>query len=281
GYMGGYRQDSRVHVIEGKPWKQALICALNPDAPYEPWHGIDEADRGQFTVVVLDTDPPTLLCAFTAKAVEDPRHTIAGEVSRGYGLAKLTRLLHPVSEVETGIGAGLNHGRTLEYLEVGKLLAELTRYTRIPQCAPLDRTGDSALAIGSILMKAQGRCTVCYAAVVISTEEELDRLVHTASEAETSDGVDWPALLCDGCESAMRDGGFSNVVDFVYSGRPACPVCTARRAQAISYGKMGYEASLNSPPWQAGGGCVVDPSSPQWACRECGYCWGEVQRFRL
>ena len=75
------------------------------------------------------------------------------------------------------------------------------------------------------------------------------------------------------CASAMVRGGFTSVVDFVFSRRPACPVCSARHARRIGYGMPTYDAALNIAPWDSMGGCVIDPFSPQWNCGACGHGW--------
>jgi len=91
------------------------------------------------------------------------------------------------------------------------------------------------------------------------------------SEDDLRAGRDVPALICAACATAMAEGGFTSVVDFVFSTRPACPVCSAHRASQIGYGLPTRDSFVNMPPWQHSGGCCVGPE--QWRCRECGHEW--------
>lgn len=257
-------RNTHLRVIEGRPWKQALVCALNPEAPYSPWVGIDDVARGDVAVVVLDTEPRTVLCAFTRTASGDLRRTIAQEALNGCGL------LRPVSEVEAAAGVELD-GDEISGAAAQALLGEVTRYDA---SAPVDRAGDSSVAVARILLGARGKCTACYGDVAAAAEDDVDRLVHTAYGADVITGGDWPALLCGDCAAAMRDGGFSSVVDFVFSRCPACPVCSARRTSEIGYGMPSYEWQINITPWERSGGCCISPE--RWSCGECGYTWGSA-----
>lgn len=249
--MGEIRRKSRRRVVEGRPWKQALVCALNPEAPYSPWHGSEHVAGGDIAVVVLDTEPRVVLCAFVVPSTADLRWDIAQQVFTGVGS------LPPVSEVD---GDGVP-------------TVALSDTARYDDGTPADRAGHSSAAISRILLNAKGRCTVCYSDVLIDTEEDVDRLVHTASAAEVRARTDWPALLCDECATAMAEGGITSVVEFVYSRRPACPQCSAHRARGISFGMMSSAGAMNMTPWQTSGGCCVGPES--WSCGECGHEWGD------
>jgi hypothetical protein len=59
--MGELASVAKVHVIEGRPWKDALIRVLEPRSPYRPWHAADGIEPGNAVVAVLDTDPPSVL----------------------------------------------------------------------------------------------------------------------------------------------------------------------------------------------------------------------------
>ena len=253
-----------LRMITGRPWKQALVCALYPEARYRPWEGIEEVRRGDTAVVVLDTSPATVLCAFTWDAFLDKPHTIMVET---FGA---TRPLRPVAEVEAAIGMSLAGGADLDRHAASRLVTAIARHGT---ASPSDRTGDSAVAISRILVAADLQCALCSEEATVTSEDELDRQVHTASADDVAQGRDWPALLCAECASAMVRGGFTSVVDFVFSRRPACPVCSARHARRIGYGMPTYDAALNIAPWDSMGGCVIDPFSPQWNCGACGHGW--------
>lgn len=268
--MGEIGRQSHLRVVEGRPWKQALICALNPEAPFAPWAGIDEVARGDVAAVVIDTDPRTLLCAFVWDGTQDRRHSITAETFGRFWT------LPPVAGVEAALGFSLETDQVLD----GAAAEALVNGIRVRGFdVSGDRAGDSSVAIARILVGADGRCTCCREKVVMTTEDDLDRLVHTAYGADVMTDGDWPALLCPGCETAMREGGFTSVVDFVFSRRPACPACSARRAKTIGYGMPSYHWIRNMAPWESSGGCVIDSSSSQWICGECGHEWGELTGY--
>lgn len=261
--------EHRLRIIEGRPWKQALVCALNPEAPYQPWAGINDLAPGDTAVVVIDTDPRTVLCAFTWDALLDARHAIA---DAAIGTRGPLRLLAGIKDTR---GISLEADRVLHHRETQALLAALTTYE---MSTPMGRSGHSSVAIAQIVMSAHSSCTACHGKVILASEQDVDRLVHTASHAKVDAGSDWPALLCPGCAEAMKSGGFTNVVDLVFSRRPACPRCSARRASSISYGRPPNDWAMNLAPWQGLGGCVVEPFAPRWRCQHCGYGWAFLDR---
>ena len=47
-----------LHIVEGSPWKEAVIALLEADSPYPPWHyAFGEACEGVPVAMILDTDP--------------------------------------------------------------------------------------------------------------------------------------------------------------------------------------------------------------------------------
>ena len=131
--------------------------------------------------------------------------------------------------------------------------------------------GDLTSAIKRIPKASGGRCRCCRAEVDISRKRSADRLVHTVSEDDLRSGRDVPALLCADCATAMTGGGFTTVVDYAFSTRPACPSCSAQRAHSISCGMPSYNWIANIAPWESSGGCVAQSS--RWTCGECGHNW--------
>lgn len=256
---------TNLRIIEGRPWQHALICALRPEAPYRPWRGIGKVARGDAVLVVLDTDPRTVLCGFTWNGRQDVRHDI-GFRAFYYGGA-----LPSVSEIEAAAGVPLtDRGEFPIRAEAAEdLLSRVRGFMHSPQ----QRAGRSPVVIGRLLLNSRGCCACCGTEVMIRDYADVDRMVHTVSETDLSARLDWPALVCDACTAAMRDGGFTSVVAFVYSQRPACPACSARAANAMSYGKASGGGGA-SVPWAASGGCVSDSDSPKWVCARCGHGWG-------
>ena len=135
----------------------------------------------------------------------------------------------------------------------------------------INLAGHSPATIKQILEASGGQCRCCRAEVNVRPGGASDHRVHTVSEDDLRAGRDVPALICAACATAMAEGGFTSVVDFVFSTRPACPVCSAHRSSQIGYGLPTRDSFVNMPPWQHSGGCCVGPE--QWICRECGHEW--------
>ena len=130
--------------------------------------------------------------------------------------------------------------------------------------------GHSPATIKHILKASFGHCRCCFTEVNVRFWGARDRHVHTVSEDDLRGGRDVPALMCTDCATAMAEGGFTSVVDFMFSTHPACPVCSARRTRNIFYGLPAGPP----PPWGHSGGCVVGlPSAGRWSCAECGHKW--------
>ena len=72
---------SKMYVVEGRPWKQAIITVLEPRSPYRPWRA-DEFDRiqdGDRVVAVIDTDPVSVLATVGFVGADgDVHNTLAG-----------------------------------------------------------------------------------------------------------------------------------------------------------------------------------------------------------
>jgi len=135
----------------------------------------------------------------------------------------------------------------------------------------INLAGHSPATIKQILAASGGQCRCCHTEVNVRPGGASDHRVHTVSEDDLRAGRDVPALICAACATAMAEGGFTSVVDFVFSTRPACPVCSTHRSSQIGYGLPTRDSFVNMPPWQHSGGCCVGPE--QWRCRDCGHEW--------
>ena len=260
----GTKTNHRLHVIEGRPWKEALICALTPDASYRPWHGVGDVEPGDAVLVVIDTEPQTVLCAFIQGS--DPVRRAITRTSR-FGHAGLPT----VTEVETAAdGHRLSDGLRLDSPAAAALVKAASGYS---MSQPHDRVGDSSVAAARILLQSEGRCGCCGEPIDLAGSAPAELGLHLVSDNDFEQGQDWPALLCLNCQTGMEQGGFGSVVDYAYSLHPACPECSARRSRGIAYGMPTYDGHMNQPPWWTSGGCVVD-SSVRWVCAECGCSWG-------
>ncbi|KUI22755.1 hypothetical protein AU193_10685 [Mycobacterium sp. GA-1285] len=80
--------------------------------------------------------------------------------------------------------------------------------------------------------------------------------------------ADWPGVLCPRCDTAMREGGFTSLIDYLFSQHPRCPYCGAQRTQSAQFGHVFH---LDFPPWDDYRGCVR--RNDDWTCTECGSQW--------
>jgi hypothetical protein len=113
--MGPSPPKSTMHVVEGRPWKEAVITVLEPRSPYRPWRA-DEFDRikdGDRVVAVLDTDPVSVLATVGFVGADGDVHTtLAGieqfELGGSPALLELDTL-NMVSTVHLPASAGMLH----------------------------------------------------------------------------------------------------------------------------------------------------------------------------
>lgn len=261
----------RLRVVEGGPWTEALICALAQGTPYRPWHGAEAVEPGDTVIVVLVTDPRTVLCTFKAGHGSVPE-AIAAQCRTGSSLPT-------VEDIELAAGGHLLiGGLAVESSPAAALIAAASK-RRVSE--PADRVGSSSAAGARILMASRGRCTHCGAGIDLTRTPPSDLNFHLVTDTDFREGRDWPALLCGGCAERMSRGRFRSVIDYAHSLHPACPACSAMRTRQVVYGKLGYDGFVNMPPWKCSGGCAVG-SQGRWVCGECGHRWGsasEQQRF--
>src|ERR1700750_3026166 len=62
------RTRRQVHLVAGRPWKDALISFLEPHSPYRPWVTGSVLNKGDIIIVALDTDPRTVLTSARIRA---------------------------------------------------------------------------------------------------------------------------------------------------------------------------------------------------------------------
>lgn len=254
-----------LRVVQGRPWKQTLAWLIDPGSGFgaPDTTGVRSGDT---VVVVLDTEPPTVLCAVTVGPDRDLGRAIA---ARRYPFDRPA--LPTVAEVELVTDRAFE---TWDGLELKGPAAEnfIDGVEQFAFSRPVERLGDSSATEARIMASASGRCTLCGSTVDMSSAAALENLtVHTASDADVRAGYDWPALLCAGCHDGMTAGGFTGVVDYWFSRQPPCPSCGAKETRRNSYGMPTREWATNMPPWVSGRGCVIRPE--KWTCSRCGYGW--------
>lgn len=250
-----------VGIIHASPWKDAVIKLLEPRSPYRPWQP-ESVEPAGTVVVVLDTDPQSVL---TAVGFIGPD----GDVDRA--LAKIERhklggllefaTFNELTQLHMDDGGyGIFHQAAPD-----QVVQVVDRYTRAPASAMF---GHTSLASARILLKSAGMCAGCNRPIDLTGENARDRVHIHAINAGHSDTRDWPAVLCDDCHVQMREGGFTNFLDFRYSLNPPCPQCSAKRTRSTMYG---MPAGPVEEPWVASMGCCVRPY--KWSCSECGHLW--------
>lgn len=251
-----------VKVVRG-PWKQTVAWAIDDQSPFGPPAGPDLMP-GDIAVVVLDTEPQTVLCAANIGADRhlDRAITVYGSIGTALPTVAEVELVtgYPYADWD---GLGLDQEAALQFVYA----VEHSWVSR-----PVERLGNSSASAARILAQSSGHCTLCRSPVDLSTAAALEKLfIHFASDADVQAGRDWPALLCMACHDGMKAGGFTGVVDYWFASHPACPSCGAHKAMDISYGEPTPDWLANVPPWVSHRGCCVLPAD--WTCGQCGHAW--------
>jgi hypothetical protein len=273
--MGPSPTKSTMHVVEGRPWKEAIITVLEPRSPYRPWRA-DEFDRiqdGDRVVAVINTDPVSVLATVGFVGADgDVHNTLAGierfELGGSPALFELDTL-NMVSTVHLPASAGML--RRDEFA----VMRRLTNYwsNSMDGCF-----GSSTLAQARTLLASGGRCIGCEQQVDLTGPKATDRVhFHTAGRPGPDDEgyPDWPAVLCDSCHTRMVDGGFTNFIDYRFSLAPSCPACSAARSRSTDFGEPALGYILK--PWTTHMGCEIVPV--EWVCGACGHQWASPERL--
>ena len=153
--MGELTSVANVHVIEGRPWKDALIRVLEPRSPYRPWHAADGIEPGDAVIAVLDTDPPSVLAGVGIVGPDGDIDDAIAAIDRFYlnGLLELGTL-QMLADFKVRPEAGpVFHRRSPD-----DVVAVIGAYIPATSDALF---GQTSLAAGRVLLKSRGRCTGC------------------------------------------------------------------------------------------------------------------------
>ena len=262
----------RVFIVEGRPWKDAVIAYLEPRSPYRPWFIGEDIRNGDVLITVLDTDPRTVLCMEVAGSSS----LDAAGVTESWTLTALPSVA--TFEAHAGVAVPTAAGRVDDAI-AGRLT---TPFFTNPASFddPFTRRGEAShttAAAARVLLKSPGKCTACGQAINLRRSTARDHIhIHTAENdvdhwAHHGPTHDWPAILCDKCQTAMTEGGFSNFLDYRFSFHPSCPLCAASRSSSTSIGMPLSGEPV--PPWTVPLGCVITDPVPEWICGGCGYRW--------
>lgn len=256
-----------MHLVEGRPWKDALISFLEPRSPYEPWVGGRALTKGDVVVVALDTDPQTVLTSARIGAVGDVKTALAGvDRSRTRGL---------IEDWE------LRFGNFAEGQRPGRLMPFTARY-----CLDVigdgirdgykDRMGHGSAVEARVLLESGGYCTGCDARLPLDRDDARDQVhIRTVQGAESTVGTllepDWPAVLCTPCHTAMVGIEFETFLQYRFAHNGRCPRCHARRTFTIVPRLLDNHDFENLPPWQVAMSAGVTDVS--WYCGDCRHEW--------
>lgn len=284
----------RLHIVEGSDWKDAVITLLEDRSPYRPWrYGFGEAHVGDPVAIVLNTDPPSVMTRL-GRIGADGRFDRA-EMTWGLSSPALLDL----GTLAAIVGFPHDEDARNEWQLRGDAAARMEHALTEAdgQRNRSLRLGHSSMAAAAVLMHSGGRCSGCGAVIDLTGVDARDSFhIRTVSPAERARPevvimearghpsyyygpipnncwlpelpADWPGVLCLLCEAAMRDGGVTSLIDFVFSQHPRCPYCGAQRAQSARFGQVFH---LDLPPWDDYRGCRR--TDDVWTCTACGGTW--------
>lgn len=306
--MGEISSDTKVHVMRGAPWKDAIIKLLQPRSPYQPWRGASRVQPGDAVVAILDTDPASVIAEIRFVGSDGrPDRAISGCVDRESGWKSPPGLMElGTLTALTGLGflrdgADVTVGNAARLIEV--MSEGIGAYNN-----EVYLNGHTTLAAARRLLRSGGRCTGCGGELGLESVNARYHLhIHTVDVDPTAPWVpvaydpppevpqvsshdqpygpdsirlasdcwrpiriapDWPAVLCDACHDRMRRGGFTSFLDFRFSLHPPCPSCSAQWTMGTT---AGFIAVLPEEPWIRHTGCCPDQ---KWWCGACGHKWG-------
>jgi hypothetical protein len=271
--MGESPSVARVHVVVGRPWKDALIKVLAPGCPYRPWSYGEDVEPGDGVILVLDTEPVSVLAGVGVVGDDgNVDHALMGiELHRQQNTLLDVGTLEALTDFRIRAQPGVVY--SYQHDSPDALVELINTYNLAERDAFL---GHSSMVAGRVLMASNGRCSGCHAELDLLGDDARDRVhVHTADSRWSSpgqqshgDSSDWPAALCSDCFGGMQRANLSSFVDFQFSRHPQCPFCSARRTRTTMYG---MPSGPVEEPWIAAMGCCVEPW--EWLCDACGYQW--------
>lgn len=253
----------RLHIVEGRPWKDALISLLAPSSPYRPWRHSDDVHVGDAVVAVLDTDPRTVLGAVARVGADGDVGPAIADMRYSASLLELSAL-----EMLLGREIGPFPGLVSDN-DAGRVVAALDGCGLIDSAAQF---GHTSMAAARVLLDSDGRCTGCGADLALGGADARDEVyIHTADALELAEPHfgDWPAVLCGQCRERMSVSGFTNFLQFRLARHPRCPRCSGQRTRPTLYGLLAGPP----PPWVASMGCCIDGERLNWSCGVCGHEW--------
>lgn len=161
---------SNVHIVAGRPWKDALIAVLERRSPYRPWHVPDGIKPGDAVIALLDTDPESVLAGVAIVGRDGDVGKAISQIDPFYlnGLLELGTLNMLADFVVRPQHNTVYHRRSLR--RVVKLIGAYNPST-------VDALfGHSSLAAGRVLLNSGGKCTGCGLRLDLRGEDARERV---------------------------------------------------------------------------------------------------------
>lgn len=282
----------RLHIVESTDWLLGVIALLESRSRYRPWrYGFGEARRGDPVAIVLNTEPASILTTLGS---------IGADEGQGRAVVDWTFVEPELLDLATlvrvvGFGRDPRQAWRLEGDDAVRM--ELALADSHHRGDPSLRLGHTSVTRARILLHSRGRCTGCDHDIDLICDDARDNFrFHTLDEPERGapevlimddrhacsyleDPIptscwrpelpdDWPGVLCRRCQDRMRDGGYTNLLDFRFSQHPKCLACGAGRTQRALFGML---MTRDIPPWLDARGCVR--TEDNWTCTECTRTW--------
>jgi hypothetical protein len=281
----------RLHILEGDPWKDAVISLLDNRSRYRPWRfGFGEARMGDPVAIVLNTEPPSILTELA---------TLGADGRPDRALLRWSVEAPGVIDLETLaiVGRYEQNDPRWQWQLRGDDAAQLEMV--LTECSyrhgPWMRLGHSDIVKARVLLHSKGRCIGCRDDIDLIAKDARDVYIHTVDtlardevepvvRTETSASyrydkipdsawepiipADWPGVLCARCRAHMVQEGYTSLLDFRFARHPKCPRCRAERTQRALFGML---MNRDVPPWLDPRGCVR--TEDDWTCLMCGLRW--------
>jgi hypothetical protein len=260
------RTRRQAYLVEGRPWKDALISFLEPRSPYRPWRS-RVVHKGDDIIVSLDTDPRTVLTSARIGA-DGSIMTALADVDRGR-----TRGLMEDWQ--------LRFGDFDKVLFPDRLMPATARYCLDALANGIlegykARMGHGSAVAARVLLESGGCCTGCDARLPLAREDARDQVhIRTVAGDRTVVGPalepDWPATLCTPCHTAMVRTEFETFLEYRFARNGRCPQCFANRTYVKVPRILTDHDYQNLPPWQIAMGAGVTDSHR--FCEQCRHEW--------
>jgi len=305
--VGEISSAATIHVIEGRPWREAISRILEPRSFYRPWLGGDDVEPGDVVVVLLDTEPLAVLAGAGVVGSDGRADSAIGDISRRH--FDHARLFGPPALLEL---ATLNLRAKFDIAPTAGPVGDDTTdiVGMVEKRIGADRDlgylhGHSSLAQARVLLDSGGRCGGCDGDLGLAQADTRERVyIHTVDfytydrwaavvdEPRCEEPPPLPPELAYSAEAIRIDMRWRPTLfppdwpaalceschDRMREGRFGTfvdfrfsqhPQCPSCAAQRTMRTGSGY-GYIAYEPWLHSNGCTP---KPKWLCGGCGYQW--------